>query len=79
MSSFEQINIDTDFLVLRFQNNTEKTEIFKKTVASSYIQFHFNLKGKAKFVFNEASYSLDLMEEKALLLYNPQKELPLYL
>lgn len=79
MSSFEQINIDTDFFVLRFQNNTEKTEIFKKQVASSYIQFHFNLKGTAKFVFNDASYSLDLVEEKALLLYNPQKELPLYL
>jgi AraC-like DNA-binding protein len=41
------------------------------------IQFHFGLKGSAKFIFNNGNYILDLKEEKCLLFYNPEKELPL--
>jgi AraC-like DNA-binding protein len=41
------------------------------------IQFHFGLKGSAKFIFNNGNYTLDLKEEKCLLFYNPEKELPL--
>ena len=79
MSSFEEIKIDTDFTLLRFQNDSENTETLEKQVGSGLIQFHFNVKGKGKFIFNNNSYTLDLNEEKALLLYNPQKELPLHL
>jgi AraC-like DNA-binding protein len=79
MSSFEEIKIDTDFTLLRFQNDSESTETLEKQVGSGLIQFHFNVKGKGKFIFNNNSYVLDLNEEKALLLYNPQKELPLHL
>ena len=79
MSSFEEIKIDTDFTLLRFQNDSDTTETSEKQVGSGLIQFHFNVKGKGKFIFNNNSYVLDLNEEKALLLYNPQKELPLHL
>jgi AraC-like DNA-binding protein len=79
MSSFEEIKIDTDFTLLRFQNDSDTTETSEKQVGSGLIQFHFNVKGKGKFIFNNNSYTLDLNEEKALLLYNPQKELPLHL
>ncbi len=79
MSSFEEIKIDTDFTLLRFENDSETTETLEKQVGSGLIQFHFNVKGKGKFIFNNNSYTLDLNEEKALLLYNPQKELPLHL
>jgi AraC-like DNA-binding protein len=51
----------------------------KRHVNQGLIQFHFGIKGKAKFVFNDGNYALDLREEKALLFYNPQKELPLNL
>ena len=77
MSSFEEIKIDTDFTLLRFQNDSDTTETSEKQVGTGLIQFHFNVKGKGKFIFNNNSYTLDLNEEKALLLYNPQKELPL--
>ena len=33
----------------------------------------------AKFNFNQGNYSINLNEEKSLLMYNPQKELPLNL
>jgi hypothetical protein len=37
----------------------------------------FWIKGSAKFIFNQGNYAMK--EEKSLLLYNPQKELPLNL
>lgn len=79
MRSFEELNIEQDFTILRFQNDTENRERFEKQVETGLIQFHFNVKGKGKFIFNNGNYALELKEEKALLLYNPQKELPLHL
>ena len=77
MSSFEEIKIEPDLTMLRFQNDTDFKEHFEKQVKIGFIQFHFNIKGKGKFIFNQGTYALDLKEEKSLLLYNPQKELPL--
>jgi AraC-like DNA-binding protein len=79
MSSFEEIKIETDFTLIRFQNDSKETQRFEKQVKTGLIQFHFNIKGKGKFIFNNANYALDLKEEKSLLFYNPQKELPLNL
>lgn len=79
MGSQEEIKIENDFILIRFQNDTKDTLHFERQVSMGYIQFHFGLKGKAKFIFNQGNYALDLREEKSLLLYNPQKELPLHL
>lgn len=79
MRSFEELAIERDFCIVRFQNDSEQTERFEKQVETGLIQFHFNVKGKGKFIFNNGNYALELKEEKALLLYNPQKELPLHL
>lgn len=79
MSSHEEIKIENDFYLIRFQNDSEETLLFKRPVHTDLIQFHYGLKGKAKFVFNQGDYALDLCEEKSLLLYNPQKELPVHL
>jgi AraC-like DNA-binding protein len=79
MSSVDTITIEEDFTLLRFQNDSSEMYSTQREIKSGLIQFHFSLKGKAKFLFNEGSYVLDLKEEKSLLLYNPQKELPLNL
>ncbi len=79
MGSQEDIKIEEDFFLIRFQNDTNEVVKFERPVNMGLIQFHFGLKGKAKFLFNQGSYGLDLVEEKSLLLYNPQKELPLHL
>jgi AraC-like DNA-binding protein len=79
MGSQEDIKIEDDFSLIRFQNDTNEVVKFERPVSMGLIQFHFGLKGKAKFLFNQGSYGLDLVEEKSLLLYNPQKELPLHL
>ena len=42
-----------------------------------WTEIHFCLKGLSKFNFNAGRYSLDIVEENSLLLYNPQRELPI--
>lgn len=79
MGSVETIKVDEDFILVRFQNDSDETFFTEKSINQGLIQFHFGIKGRAKFIFNEGSYALDLREEKSLLLYNPQKELPLNL
>ena len=79
MGSQEIITIEDDFTLIRFQNDENETFRAEKQIRQGLIQFHFGIKGKAKFIFNQGNYALDLKEEKALLLYNPQKELPLNL
>src|SRR5690606_36525084 len=77
MSAAEIIKIEDDFTLIRFQNDSDETLRATHEVKTGLIQFHFGLKGKAKLIFNEGNYALELQEEKSLLLYNPQKELPL--
>ncbi len=75
----EEIKIENDFILIRFQNHSNEVKKFEKHIAQGLIQFHFGIKGKGKFIFNQGNYSIDLNEEKSLLMYNPQKELPLNL
>jgi len=79
MGSQEEIKIENDFILIRFQNDTNEVVHFERQVSTGLIQFHFGLKGKAKFIFNQGNYALEMKEEKSLLLYNPQKELPVHL
>ena len=79
MSSQEIITIENDFTLIRFQNDSDEAIVIERQVDIGLIQFHFGLKGSAKFIFNQGNYTLDLKEEKSLLFYNPQKELPLHL
>jgi len=79
MGSQEEIKIENDFILYLFQNDGDEMYRIQKHVNQGFIQFHFGLKGKGKFIFNQGNYALDLKEEKSLLFYNPQKELPLNL
>ncbi|HEX9981493.1 MAG TPA: AraC family transcriptional regulator [Flavobacterium sp.] len=79
MGSQEIVRVEEDFTLIRFQNDTDETFRALHEVRSGLIQFHFGLKGKAKLIFNHGNYALELREEKSLLLYNPQKELPIQL
>lgn len=79
MGSQEVIKIEDDFFLLRFQNDGNDVFRVERQISQGLIQFHFGIKGKAKFIFNQGNYALDLKDEKSLFLYNPQKELPLNL
>ena len=76
---FVETFVDDGFFVLTFKNEENNIQILNKEIQSDYIQFHFCLKGLSKFVFNEGTYTLNILEENSLLLYNPQKNLPINL
>ena len=78
-SSFEETNIEDGLLVLTFKNEENEVQSVVKEIDSDYIQFHFCVKGSSQFVFNEGRYRLNILEENSLLLYNPQRELPINL
>lgn len=71
--------IEPGFFILKFNNETDENQTFKREVSSNFIQFHFCIKGSAIFNFNEGSYVLPLKEDNSLLLYNPQRDLPINL
>jgi len=77
--SFQEVLIEHGFYVLKIQNDTPHTQRVVREIDSSFIQFHFCLKGNAKFIFNEGRYALEVSEENSLLLYNTQMDLPLNL
>ncbi len=76
-STFNETAVDDGFLILMFRNDESVAQNVAKDIDSSFIQFHFCIKGGTKFVFNQGRYSLDIHEENSLLLYNPQRELPI--
>ncbi len=77
--SYVETRIDHDFLVLTYQNESDLVETVERGIDSNFIQFHFCLKGESKFIFNNGRYTLDILEENSLLLYNPQQDLPIHL
>ncbi len=79
VGSFEEILVDDGFYVLKIQNDKSEDVQIKREINKRYIQFHFCLKGRGKFLFNNGNYSLDVSEENSLLLYNTQQDLPLNL
>jgi len=77
--SFAETLIDKGFYILTYQNNTNFIENVERDIDSSFIQFHFCIKGSCAFIFNKGHYKLGLNEEHSLLLYNPQQDLPINL
>ena len=77
--SVDENKIEDGFFVLKMQNESIDTQQLIREIDSSYIQFHYCLKGSAKFNFNSGNYAFDISDEHALLLYNPQRDLPLNL
>ncbi|MBT8188171.1 MAG: helix-turn-helix transcriptional regulator [Croceitalea sp.] len=78
IGSYEEILIEDGFYVLKIQNDTLDIEKVLREIDSSFLQFHFSLKGTARYYFNEGAYHLQVTEENSLLLYNTQKDLPLH-
>lgn len=75
--SMKEVFIEDGFFVFKIQNDTLNTKQVIREIDSSFIQFHFCLKGNAKFIFNDGRYALEVSEENSLLLYNTQMDLPL--
>jgi len=77
--SYDETLVEDGIYILKIQNDSKEPKLIEREIDSSYIQFHFCLKGRSKFNFNEGNYYLEVNEENSLLLYNTQKDLPLNL
>lgn len=77
-STFVETFIEEGFFVLTHKNDSEFIEILEREIDSTYIQFHFCLKGSLNFIFNKGNYTLTINEASSLLLYNPQRDLPIH-
>ncbi|MDO7137806.1 MULTISPECIES: helix-turn-helix transcriptional regulator [Algibacter] len=77
--SFLETEVGEGFVVLMYKNDESETQNIVKDIHSDFIQFHFCVKGSSQFVFNEGRYTLNILEENSLLLYNPQRDLPINL
>ena len=69
--------IDNGFYILRYKNDGDKILNYQEAVSQQFIQFHFCQKGAGSFEFNSGSYQLPLKSKNVILLYNPQKALPI--
>ncbi|KAB1158319.1 helix-turn-helix transcriptional regulator [Tenacibaculum aiptasiae] len=78
-STFREVSLEKGFFVLKFQNNSNKTEVYKRDIDSSYIQLHYCVKGNCKFHFNNNSYTFNVLDKHSIFLYNPQQNLPINL
>lgn len=77
--TFDEVAIEDGFFVLSYKNETDEVEVIEREIDSSYIQFHFCTRGQSIFVFNNGRYTLNINEDTSLLLYNPERDLPIHL
>ncbi|WP_298901003.1 helix-turn-helix transcriptional regulator [uncultured Psychroserpens sp.] len=77
--SFNETRLDDGFFILTHQNEEHHIQTLEREIDSSFIQFHFCIKGSSEFIFNQGNYRLKMEEENSLLLYNPQRDLPIHL
>ena len=75
--STESFKVDEGIILLKQTNENEFESNFNFKIGIDYIQFHFCLKGSSKFLFNQGSYIFNVENENSILLYNPNKELPI--
>lgn len=76
-SNNSRITIEDGFYVFRLQNDTDQVTRELHDISSNYIQFHFCMKGEGNFLFNAGNYVFNVKEEHSILLYNPQRDLPI--
>lgn len=74
---YNETTIEEGFFILKFENETDEVQLFRRQVSQDFIQFHFCVKGTGSFSFNNGSYRLPIQEDGSLLLYNPQRDLPI--
>ncbi len=73
------IEIEEGISILSIKNDSEHQECITHHISADFIQFHFCVKGEIKFNFNEGRYALNIKEDSSLLLYNPERDLPINL
>ncbi len=78
MSTVDDILLEEDLICMRIWNDTDSVQVTERNMSSDAIQFHFVLKGSATFLFNGGNYKMPVSAEMGLILFNPEKGIPLH-
>ena len=70
------ITIENGFEIIALENDSDESLAYKKAVDQDYIQMHFCIKGQGHFKYGPF-YSRDVATENSMLLYNPDRSLPI--
>lgn len=76
-SSSELFMLDEGLILLNISQLDERCNYLLQELSAEYIQFHFVLEKNVKVHFNQKNYSIDVLQEQSLLIYNPTQNLPL--
>ena len=68
MGSQQDIILGDKFFCLLVDNQDVNERVVVRDVDSSYIQFHFVIRGSINFLFNEGAYQLNIDERQYLML-----------
>jgi len=69
--------IEDGFFIIKYNNQTEETQKIIREINRNYIQMHFCIKKSINFYFGKRGYSIEVLENNSLLLYNPMHDLPI--
>lgn len=78
-NNYKDYYLEEGFCILKIHNDKKVNQEIFKEVDKSFIQLHFCIKNKAKLLFNQGKYTLEIPENKSFLLYNPIQDLPIHL
>ena len=76
-TNFFECSTSGGITLLKSENNLKKNIPFDRNVSYEKIQFHFVLNGETNFHYNNGAYSLNVTKGNYIVLYNPDKELPI--
>ena len=76
-TNFFECSTSEGITLLKSENNLKKNILFDRNVSCEKIQFHFVLNGETNFNYNNGAYSLNVTKGNYIVLYNPDKELPI--
>ena len=75
---YQETIIEDGFFIVKYHNKTEEPQKVIREISRNYIQMHFCIKNSIKLIFGRGGYSIEVLENHSLLLYNPKKDLPIH-
>lgn len=78
-SFYNEVEIEDGFFILKFNNESNDIQFFKREIGVHFVQFHFCVKGMSNFQIKDKDSKQNLEEDNSLMLFNPLQDLPLNL
>lgn len=76
--TIQDLEIEPGFNIVKIRHTEGESGHFYKECKKNTLQIHFSLKKESKLLFNGGAYTIPVSENNSMLLYNPQKDLPIH-